>query len=56
MIMPSLLAWVVGTAVLVIASLILRYLANEAHEVARSRARASVAPGPKSSSTYKKAA
>jgi hypothetical protein len=56
MIMPSLLTWVVGAAVLVIASLILRYLANEAHEVARSRGRASVAPGPKSASTDKKAA
>jgi hypothetical protein len=56
MIMPSLLTWVVGAAVLVIASLILRYLANEAHEVARSRARGSVAPGPQSSSTYNKAA
>ena len=56
MIMPSLMTWVVGAAVVVIASLILRYLANEAHEVARSRGRASVAPSSKSSSTYNKAA
>jgi hypothetical protein len=56
MIMPSLLTWVVGAAVLVIASLILRYLANETHELARSRGRASVAPAPKSSSMHRKAA
>jgi hypothetical protein len=56
MIMPSLLTWVVGVSVLVIASLMLRYLANEAHEVAPSQRRASVASGPKGSSTYKKAA
>jgi hypothetical protein len=55
-IMPSLLTWVVGAAVLVIASLVLRFLANEAHEVARARGRASLATGPKGSSTYKKAA
>jgi len=56
MIMPSLLTWVVGAAVMVIASLLLRFLANEAHELARSRGRASAATGPKGSSTYKKAA
>jgi hypothetical protein len=56
MIMPSLLTWIGGAAVLVIASLLLRHLANEAHELARSRGRASLAPEPKSSSTYKKAA
>ena len=56
MIMPSLLTWVVGAVVLVVASLLLRFLANEAHEVARARGRASVATGQKSSTTYKKAA
>ena len=56
MIMPSLLTWMVGAAVLVVASLLLRFLANEAHEVARARGRASVATGPKNSSSYKNAA
>jgi hypothetical protein len=56
MMMPSLLTWVVGAAMLVVASILLRYLANEAHELARSRGRASVAPSSKSSSTYRKAA
>jgi hypothetical protein len=56
MIMPSLLTCVVGAAVLVIASFLLRYLANEAHEQTRTRGRASVAPRHKSSSTYRKAA
>jgi hypothetical protein len=56
MIMPSLLTWVVGAAVLVIASLLLRFLANDAHELARALGRASVAPGPKSSSTEREAA
>jgi hypothetical protein len=56
MIMPSLLTWVVGAVVLVVASLMLRYLANEAHEVARARRRASVAPARKSSNGYETAA
>jgi hypothetical protein len=56
MIMPSLLTWVVGAVALLVASLLLRFLANEAHELARALGRASVATGPKSSSTYKKAA
>ena len=56
MMMTSLLTWVVGAVVLAVASLLLRFLANEAHEVARARGRASVTAGPKSSSTYKKAA
>ena len=57
MIMPSLLTWVVGAAVLVIASLVLRFLANDARELARARGRALLATAPKgSTSTYKKAA
>lgn len=56
MIMPSLLTWVVGAAVLAVASLLLRFLANEAHELARAQGRASVALEPKSGSTYRKAA
>ena len=56
MIMPSLLTWAVGAAVLVVASLLLRFLANEAHEVARARGRALVAQEPKGSNAYDKAA
>ena len=56
MIMPSLLTWMVGAAVLVVASLLLRFLANEAHEVARARGRALVAREPKGSNAYDKAA
>jgi hypothetical protein len=56
MIMPSLLTWVVGAVVLVVASLLLRFLANEAHELARALGRASVVTEPKNSSTDKKAA
>jgi hypothetical protein len=56
MIMPSLLTWVVGTIVLVVVSLLLRFLANEAYELAQARGRASAALGPKSSNTCKKAA
>ena len=56
MIMPSLLTWVIGAAVLVIASFLLRFLANDAHELARERGRALFAPGHKSSSRYRKAA
>ena len=48
MIMPSLLTWVIGAAVLVVLSVVLRYVANEAHELARSRGRASVAAEPES--------
>jgi hypothetical protein len=56
MIMPSLLTWVVGAAVLVVASLLLRFLANEAQEAARARGRALVAREPKGSNGYDKAA
>jgi hypothetical protein len=37
MIMLSLLTWIIGVGVLVALSTVLRYLANEAHELARSR-------------------
>jgi hypothetical protein len=43
MIMPSLLTWVIGVGVLVALSVVLRYLANEAHELARSRGHSAVA-------------
>jgi hypothetical protein len=56
MIIPSLLAWVIGTAVLIVLSVLLRYVANEAHEVARSRERASAAAELKSAGTFRKAA
>jgi hypothetical protein len=56
MIMPSLLTWVIGAAVLVVLSVMLRYLANEAHDPARTRARASIPPKPVSTSDFRKAA
>lgn len=43
MAMPSLLIWVLGAAALVVLSGLLRYVANDAHELARSRGRASIA-------------
>jgi hypothetical protein len=64
MIVPSLFTWAIGAAVLVVLSVLLRYVANEAHELARSRGRAlavrepkgSSVPQPKRSSTRRKAA
>ena len=56
MIIPSLLTWVIGTAVLVVLSVVLRYVANEADEVVRSQGRASVAGEPKGAGTFRKAA
>ena len=56
MTMPSLLTWVIGAAVLVVLSVLLRYVANEADEVARSQGRASVAAEPKGAGTFRKAA
>ena len=56
MIILSLLTWVIGTAVLVLLSVVLRYVANEADEVARSQGRASVAAEPKGAGTFRKAA
>lgn len=56
MMIPSLLTWVIGAAVLVILSVLLRYVENEAHELARSRGRASVAAEPKGAGTFRKAA
>jgi hypothetical protein len=56
MIIPSLLTWVIATAVLVVLSVVLRYVANEADEVARSQGRASVAAEPKGAGTFRKAA
>jgi hypothetical protein len=56
MIIPSLLTWVIGTAMSVVLSVLLRYAANQAHELNRSRGRASVAAEPKSAGTFRKAA
>jgi predicted transcriptional regulator len=38
MIMPSFLTWVIGAAVVVALAVVLRTVANEAQELARSRA------------------
>lgn len=38
--MPSLLTWIIGAGVLIVLSMVLRYLANDAHELARSRGQA----------------
>jgi hypothetical protein len=56
MIMPSLLTCVIGPAVLAVISVLLRYVAKEAHELARSRGRASVVPELKGPGSYRKAA
>jgi hypothetical protein len=56
MIMPSLMTWVIGAAVLIVLSVLLRYVANEAHELARSRGCSSAAAEPTSASTFRKAA
>jgi hypothetical protein len=56
MIMPSLFTWVIGGAVSLVLSVLLRYLANEAHDLARRRARASIPPKPVSASKFRMAA
>jgi hypothetical protein len=56
MIMPSLLTWVIGVAVLIVCSVLLRYVANEAHELARSRGRASAVRERKGPGSCRKAA
>ena len=56
MIMPSLQTWVIGGTVLVVLSVLLRYLTNEAHDLARTRAGASIPPKPFSTSEFRKAA
>lgn len=56
MIMPSLLTWIVGAATLVVLSVVLRYVANDARELARSLGRASVATKLKRAGKVRKAA
>jgi hypothetical protein len=56
MLMPSPLSWVIGAAVLVVLSVLCRYVANEAHQLARSLGRASVATGLKTARISRKAA
>jgi hypothetical protein len=56
MIMPSLMTWVIGAAVLVVLSVLLRCVANEAHELARSRGRSSAAAEPTGAVAFRKAA
>ena len=54
MIMPSFLTWVIGAAVMVAVSVVLRTVANDARELARSRA--SVRAEPANGNTSRKAA
>jgi hypothetical protein len=56
MIMPSFLTWVIGASVVVALSVVLRTVANDAQELARSRARASVRVEPANGNTSRKAA
>jgi hypothetical protein len=56
MVMPSLLTWVIGAAVVVILSVVLRTVANDAQRLARSRARASIPAEPANGNTSKEAA
>jgi len=56
MFMPSLLTWVIGVAVSVVLSALLRYVANDAQELIRRRARESFSREPASVSTFRKAA
>jgi hypothetical protein len=54
MIMPSLLTWTIGAATVVVLSVALRYLANDANALARSLRRRSIAIG--STRKFRKAA
>jgi hypothetical protein len=56
MVMPSLLTWVIGAAVMVALSVVLRTVANDAQGLARSRSRALVPIEPASGNTSRKAA
>jgi hypothetical protein len=56
MVMPSLLTWVIGAAVVVALSVVLRIVANDARGLVRSRARASVPAEPANGRTSRKAA
>jgi hypothetical protein len=56
MVMPSLLTWVIGAAVVLILSVVLRTVANDSQRLARSRARASVRAEPANGNTSKEAA
>ena len=56
MVMPSLLTWVIGAAGVVALSVVLRTVANDAQELARSRARAPVRAEPANGNTFRKAA
>jgi hypothetical protein len=54
--MSSLVTWVIEAAVVAALSAVLRYVANDVHELARSRARASVPAEPANGSPSRKAA
>jgi hypothetical protein len=56
MMMPSCPIWLIGGALIILFSVLLRYLADEAHEVASSSRRASLPADPKSTSALKDAA
>jgi hypothetical protein len=56
MVMPSLLTWVIGTAVVVAFSVVLRAVANDAQRLARSRAGVSVPAEPANGNPSRKAA
>jgi len=56
MMMPSWPIWLIGGAVVMLFSVLLRYLADEAHEVASSSRRASLPADPKGNSVLKDAA
>jgi hypothetical protein len=56
MMMPSWPIWLIGGAVVMLFSVLLRYLADEAHEAASSSRRASLPADPKGNSVLKDAA
>ena len=56
MVMPSLLTWIIGAAVVVALSVVLRAVANDAQGLARSRAGASVPAEPANGNPSRKAA
>ena len=56
MMMPSWPIWLIGGAVVILFSVLLLYLADEAHEVASSSRRASLPADPKDTSVLKDAA
>ena len=56
MVIPSLSTWLIGAAVVVALSIVLRIVTNNARELARSRARASAHAQPADGNPSRKAA